>query len=213
MKYSVSLNLGNEYIGANEKTITANEVVETVDERALAREISHENPLIPEQVAKAVLENFCKAAASLMSMGFAIQLRNGNDVALRIYPDIHVKGGNINLARAQELDPTVTELTLENAGDLVSRAGVTVRAKAECEQKFTELLLSMGASVQRKEVVEKAKIVRTDGSEPTTPSTPTTGGENNGDNNNGGTTPPSGGENGGGDNNGGTTPPSGGGNE
>ena len=176
MKYSVSLNFGNEYIGANEKTITANEVVETVDEQALAREISHLNPLIPEQVAKAVLENFCKAAASLMSMGFAIQMKNGNDAALRLYPDIHVKGGNINLARARELDPTVTELTLENAGALVDKAGVTVRAKAECEQKFTELLLSMGASVNRKEVVEKAKVVRTEGSGSTTPTNPGNGG-------------------------------------
>lgn len=185
MKYSVSLNLGNEYIGANEKTITANEVVETVDEQALAREISHENPLIPEQVAKAVLENFCKAAASLMSMGFAIQLKNGKDVALRLYPDIHVKGGNINLSRARELDPTVTELTLQNAGALVDKAGVTVRAKAECEQKFTELLLSMGASVQRKEVVEKAKVTRADGSDTGTAAptdTPTGGGDNGGDN-------------------------------
>ena len=182
MKYSVSLNLGNEYIGANEKTITANEVVETVDEQALAREISHQNPLIPEQVAKAVLENFCKAAASLMSLGFAIQLKTGNDAALRLYPDIHVRGGNINLARAQQLDPTVTELTVENAGALVDKAGVTVRAKAECEQKFTELLLSMGASVQRKEVVEKAKVERKDGSGSTGGTTPTNpgGGEDEG---------------------------------
>lgn len=164
MKYSVYLNHGNEYIGANETTITVNEVLETVDEQALAREISHENPLIPVQVAKSVLENFCKAAAQLMSMGFAIQLKNGNDVAMRIYPDIHVKGGNINLARAQELDPTVTELTVENAGDLVTKAGVTVRAKAECEQKFTDLLLSMGASVNRKDIIEKAKVVRQEGS-------------------------------------------------
>lgn len=189
MKYSVSLNLGNEYIGANEKTITANEVVETVDEQALAREISHENPLIPEQVAKAVLENFCKAAASLMSMGFAIQLKNGKDVALRLYPDIHVKGGNINLSRARELDPTVTELTLQNAGALVDKAGVTVRAKAECEQKFTELLLSMGASVQRKEVVEKAKVTRADGSDTGTAAptdTPTGGNDNPGGGDNGG---------------------------
>ena len=37
----------------------SNEVVETVDEQALARENSHLNPFIPEQVAKAVLENFC----------------------------------------------------------------------------------------------------------------------------------------------------------
>ena len=165
MKYSVYLNNGNEFLGVNEKTITVNEVLETVDEQALAREISHENPLIPVQVAKSVLENFCKAAAQLMSMGFAIQLKNGEDVALRIYPDIHVKGGNINLARAQELDPTVTELTVENAGDLVTKAGVTVRAKAECQRKFTDLLLSMGASVNRKDVIEKAKVVRPSGEE------------------------------------------------
>ena len=176
--YRVCLNNGIEAFGVNEKTITANEVVETVDEQALAREISHENPLIPEQVAKAVLENFCKAAASLMSMGFAIQLKNSNDAALRLYPDIHVKGGNINLTRAQQLDPTVTELTLENAGALVDKAGVTVRAKAECEQKFTELLLSMGASVNRKEVVEKAKVERKDSN----------GGSGSGSGN-GGTTP------------------------
>ena len=177
--YKVCLNNGIEAFGVNEKTITANEVVETVDEQALAREISHLNPLIPEQVAKAVLENFCKAAATLMSMGFAIQLKNGGDAALRLYPDIHVRGGNINLSRAQQLDPSVTELTVENAGALVDKAGVTVRAKAECEQKFTELLLSMGASVQRKEVVEKAKVLRTEGgSTPTTPTNPGNGGGN-----------------------------------
>ncbi|MCR5780440.1 MAG: hypothetical protein K6G70_07865 [Bacteroidaceae bacterium] len=184
MKYSVFLNLGNEYIGANEKTITVNEVVETADEQALAREIAHENPLIPEQVAAAVLQNFCKAAANLMSMGFAIQLKNGKDVAMRIYPDIHVKGGNINLTRAKELDPSVTELTLENAGELVSKAGVTVRAKAECEQKFTDLLLSIGASVQRKDVVEKAKVARANGEGSS--ETPSGGSETGGGTNQGG---------------------------
>lgn len=160
MKYSVFLNLGNEYIGVNEKTITVNEVVETADEQALAREIAHENPLIPEQVAAAVLQNFCKAAANLMSMGFAIQLKNGKDVAMRIYPDIHVKGGNINPDRARQLDPDVTELTVENAPDLVNRAGLTLRAKCECEPKFTELLLSMNPRMQRRRVVERARVTR-----------------------------------------------------
>lgn len=190
IQYKVCLNNGIEAFGINEKTITANEDVQTADEQALAREISHENPLIPEQVAKAVLENFCKAAAQLMSMGFAIQLKNGNDVALRIHPDVHVKGGNINLARAKELDPTVTELTAENAGDLVTKAGVMLRTKAECMQKFTDLLLSLGASVQRKEVVERAKVERTDtqpseggGDTPTpTPDPGTGGGDNPGGN-------------------------------
>lgn len=191
IQYIVSLNNGIEAFGVDQKTITANEEVQTADEQALAREIAHENPLIPEQVATAVLQNFCKAAANLMSMGFAIQLKNGKDVAMRIYPDIHVKGGNINLTRAKELDPSVTELTLENAGELVSKAGVTVRAKAECEQKFTDLLLSIGASVQRKNVVEKAKVARVNGeggSETPGGGSETGGGTNQGGGQNGGGT-------------------------
>ena len=159
MKYEISLNQGNEVLGSG-KTITANEIVETVDEKALAREIHHLNALIPEQVAESVLANFCAAAAQLMAMGYAVVLKNGNDAALRIYPDIKIKGGNINLDRAKELDPSVSELTMENAGDLATKAGVTVRAKAECEAKFTELLLAQGASVERKAVVEKAFVAR-----------------------------------------------------
>lgn len=159
IKYQGILNNGNEAFGTG-KTITAQEVVETVDEQALAREIHHLNALIPEQVAASVLQNFCQAAAQLMAMGYAVVLKNGNDAAIRIYPDIHIKGGNINLARAKELDPEVTDLTKENAGDLVTKAGVTVRAKAECEKKMTDLLLAAGISLERKEVVERAYVAR-----------------------------------------------------
>lgn len=159
MKYSIQLNQGNEVLGSG-KTITANEVVETVDAAALAREIHHLNPLIPEQVAEAVLANFSNAAAQLMAMGYAICLKNGNDAVIRIYPDIHIKGGNINLARAKQLDPTVTDLTLDNAGDLVSKAGLTIRAKAECESKFSELLTKQEFSLERKEVKEVAYIAK-----------------------------------------------------
>jgi hypothetical protein len=34
----------------------------------------------------------------------------------------------------------VTELTEENAGALIDKAGVTVRVRAICQQKFTDLL-------------------------------------------------------------------------
>ena len=163
MKYNIYLNQGNEYLNVNEKTITVNEVLDTVDENALAREISHQNPLIPEQVARAVLENFCQAAAELMSMGFAIQLKSGGEVAMRIYPDIHLNGGNINLARARELMPDVVNTEADmvaNIGELVSRAGVHVRARSETQQKFTDLLLAMKGSMNRNEIIERAKITR-----------------------------------------------------
>ena len=103
--YNIYINNGVEAFGTEGKTITVNEVVQTADIKALAREIHHENMLIPEQVAESVLQNFAKAAANLMSQGFAIQFKSGEDVLMRLYPDIHIKGGNINLKRAQELMP------------------------------------------------------------------------------------------------------------
>ena len=184
IEYKGQLNMGNEALGT-EKTITANESLRTCDTKALAREIAHaSHDLIPEQVAAMVLDNFCKAAAEKMAEGFAIQLNNGQDVAIRIFPDIHVKGGNINLARAKELDPTVTELTAENAGDLIDKAGgVTCRVRATCMQKFTDLLEKEEYQVKRTGIEVKAYVERV-------------GGDDDGDEGQGG-----GNGNGGGDNN------------
>ena len=160
IEYKGQLNEGVEAFGT-EKTITANEVLRTCDMKALAREIHHQNTLIPEQVAEAVLENFCKAAVEKMAEGFAITLNSGNDVAIRIFPDIHVKGGNINLARAKQLDPTITELTAENAGELIDKAGgVTCRVRATCMQKFTDLLEKEEYQVKRVGIETKAYVER-----------------------------------------------------
>ena len=164
IKYQVSLNKGVEAFGTG-PSITANEIVDTADASALAREIHHLNSLIPEQVAEAVLQNFCEAAANLMAMGYAVVLRSGADAAIRIYPDVHVKGGNINLDRAKQLIPGTVALSLDNAGELVTKAGVTVRAKAECEVKFTDLLAKAEARLERKEVVEKAFVKRANASD------------------------------------------------
>ena len=188
--YNIQINNGNEAFGTEGKTITVNEVVQTADLKALSREIHHENLLIPEQVAESVLQNFAKAAVNLMSQGFAIQFKSGDDVIMRIYPDMHIKGGNINLKRAQELIPGTTEITKENAGELVSRAGVTVRAYAECGRKFTEMLMGESSGIQRDGIVEKDRVMLKDGSEgdgddnqgggtTSTPDPGTGGGDNN----------------------------------
>ena len=165
IEYKGQLNLGNEALNT-EPTITANESLRTCDLKALAREISHQNALIPEDVAASVLGYFCKAAVQKMAEGFAITLNNGQDVAIRIFPDIHVKGGNINLARAKELDPTVTELTAENAGELIDKAGgVTVRVRATCMPKFTELLEKEDYQVKRVGIETKAYVPKADNGE------------------------------------------------
>ena len=175
IKYDVQLNQGNEALQTG-KTITANELLLTCDEKALAREIHHQNSLIPEDVAASVLGYFGKAAAQLMAMGFAIQFKDGQDVLMRIYPDIHLKGGNINMERAKQLDPTVTELTLENAGDLATKAGVSVRVRCESEVKFTELLNTEGFSIERNSVKEVAYVAKKGSETGDTTDNPSTGG-------------------------------------
>ena len=177
IRYEVCLNQGNEALQTG-KSITANELLLTCDEKALAREIHHQNSLIPEDVAASVLGYFGKAAAQLMAMGFTIQFKNGNDVLMRIYPDLHLKGGNINLQRAQELDPEITDLTLENAGDLATKVGVTVRVRCDTEVKFTELLEKEDYSIERKQVREVAYVARVNSGE--------AGGDDNGGGDNGG---------------------------
>lgn len=160
IEYKVKLNNGNENIGADSKSITVQEIVKTAGNREIAREVFLLNPLIPEQVTISVLENFCQAAANLMGLGHAVVLQSKGRAAIRIYPDIKLNGRNITLTRAQQIDPNITELTLDNAGDLAARVGVKVRARAECEQAFTKLLTASGVSVQRKETINIPKVLR-----------------------------------------------------
>ena len=170
LKYNVQLNNGVEAFGTG-KSITANEVCETADNNFVAHHLHLHNPLVPEDVAKAVLNSFIETVAELVGQGYAVQLMKGGDVMLRIYPDIHLNGDNINLSRAQQLDPSVTELTLQNAADLAARVGVTVRPRAQVTQKFADLLDQKKGSVERNAVVEKPYVTRT-ATTPTDPSNP-----------------------------------------
>ena len=160
IKYNIKLNQGNEVLNS-EKSISAVEMVENVDARFMAHHMHLHNPLIPEDVATAVLNAFCESAAELMGQGHAVVLTSKGKAALRLYPDVHVKGGNINLARAQELMPEVTELSLDNASELVQRAGLTLRAKAECEPAMGVLLDQSKSGLTLNEVVNVPYVHRT----------------------------------------------------
>lgn len=186
IEYVGQINLANENFGQTEKTITANEVVRTADTKALAREIHHQNQLIPESVAETVLQCFCQAAVEKMTEGFAIQLLNGNDVAMRIFPDLHIKGGNINLKRAKELMPdevTDEQSMVDHAGDLIDRAGVKVSVRSVVQQKFTDLLDKEGYQLKRTGIVTKQYNPAEDGGGTGNANTGTnTGGTNTGGN-------------------------------
>ena len=177
IKYDVKLNNGVEAFGTTEKTLTACEHVENVDAKFMAHHMHLHNPLIPEDVATAVLNAFCESAAELMGQGHAVVLTSKGKAALRLYPDIHVKGGNINLARAQELMEGVTELSLDNASELVQRAGLTLRAKAECEPAMGVLLDQSKSGLTLNAVVNVPYVHRT--ASPAAPADPTSGNQGN----------------------------------
>jgi hypothetical protein len=160
IKYTLNLNNGNEAFNTG-KSITANEVVETCDAAELAREIAHYAEVVNERTCKFVLDNLLAACVQKMSEGKAVVLTLDGKAALRIYPDVHLRAGSINLAKAQELDPTVTDLTMDNISDLATKAGgVVLRAKAEVEQPMTDALLKMDATVRLDGKKEIARILR-----------------------------------------------------
>ena len=170
--YTIKINNGNENINSNIKSITVKEKVKTAGVKALSREIHLLNQLIPEQVAAAVLDNFCEAAAALMAMGQAVVLKSKGKAAIRLIPDVKLNGRNITLARAQQLDNTITDLTPDNAGELVQRVGVRVRARAVCEPAMTKLLQAAGIATQKTDIVNIPKIL-SNGTTPTDPGTTT----------------------------------------
>ena len=185
IKYNVKLNNGVEALNINEKSVSAEEVVENVDAKFMAHHMHLHNALIPEDVATAVLNAFCESAAELMGQGRAVVLTSKGKAALRLYPDIKVKGGNISLARAQELMEGVTELSLDNATELVQRAGLTLRAKAECEPAMGVLLDQSKSGLTLNEVVNVPYVHRTGSTAPADP--------NQGGNTGGNTEDPNGG--------------------
>ena len=160
--YKIFVNNGNEAFGTTGKTLSIEEQPRTISEDFLAEEMHHANELIPKRTIKEVLSIFSEVSARLMAEGFAIQFQKDGKVSLRLYADAKIKGGNINLSRAKELDPTVTEITTANASALVQKAGVQIRAYAEVEQKLTELLLSFNPSPHLTDIVERAYVEKKD---------------------------------------------------
>ena len=81
MEYKLKINAANAALGMA-STITATEVVRALSSKELAREIHHANALIPEDVARSVIDNFAEVAAQKLAQGYSIHLKKGDDVML-----------------------------------------------------------------------------------------------------------------------------------
>ena len=170
LDYNIQINNGSEALGTTAKTITVNEAPKQISLDFIVEELEHKNPLVPQRAIKDVLTSFSEVAARLMAEGFYVPLYNdkGEQMA-RFYADMHLatKNGNINLSLAQSMMPdevTDEASMVAHAQDLVDRCTIQIRAKAEIEQKMTELMKSFNPKIQRKGVVEKAYVPKKDSS-------------------------------------------------
>ncbi len=164
--YRIFINNGVDAFNTTGKTLSVEEQPKSVSVDFLADAIHSQNELIPKRTAKEVLSLFGVVAARLMAEGLAMQFTDDGKVLLRVYADAKIKGGNINLARARELtgDASLTEEQMvSRAGEIVALAGVQIRAYAEVQQKFNELLQSFNPSPNLSGIVERARIERKDG--------------------------------------------------
>ena len=111
VEYDIHINGGIEAFGVTGKTLSVEEKPRTISIDFLAEELHHANELIPQRTIREVLSIFGTVSARLMAEGFAIQFQNDGDVLLRLYTDVKVKDGNINLVRARQLtgNPALTE--------------------------------------------------------------------------------------------------------
>lgn len=180
--YNVLINNGNENIGAEGQTITLQEQLTPAGNTEVARQITHQNSLIPISLSELMVEYTLKGILELLALGHVVQLKIGNNVMLRIWPDVKPVGGdNINLARAQEKDPTITEFTVENAGQIVDLIGVNLKVQAEVQVKLSEMLRDLKPEVHRDKVISRPKVTRTESNTTTvdtsTNTQPSTGGD------------------------------------
>jgi len=105
---------------------------------------------VPIQVIDDVLSNFVP-----------VQLTDGNNVMIHIYPDMSIKDGNINLECAKELIPGLMEITLYNAAELVQKACIQLRVKVESQAKFLELVKSFKSTMESTGyVIVKDKLLK-----------------------------------------------------
>ena len=167
LEYNIWINNGAEALGTTEKTLTVNEAPRLVSLDFIVDELKHCNELVPERTIKDVLTSFTEVAARLMAEGFIVPLCNEKgEVAARCYADMHLKSGNINLAKARELMPeevTDEASMVEHAAELVDRVGIRIAVKMETEQKFNDLMQSFKPKLLRKGIEEKAYVPKKDG--------------------------------------------------
>ena len=177
-QYNIKVNQGNEALGTGPSISVEESPRGTATKKDLAKHMHMLNGLVPESVCLQTIELFGEALIHLAAQGVKVPLFGFKDKRFcTIYMDLKLDK-NISLAAVQAIDPSITELTVENAPQFVKASDIKARLKFETEDGGNEALTDEMEGLERNEVSVKAYVQRKENSG--------SGNSGNGGNNNGG---------------------------
>lgn len=183
IKYDLKINNGVEAFGTSGKTITAEQRLEVCGADELATALSKNIEVVSPRTCKFVVDYLLETILEKMAEGKMVILPMDGKAALRVYPDVHLATDSISEDEARALDPSFTEITLENISDIVSKSGgVVCSIKAAAERYLTNVFRKMNPVLKLAGKREVPRLLRKE-------TVVDNGGDNNGGNggnNNGG---------------------------
>lgn len=162
--YNINVNQGNEVLGTGPSISVEESPRGTATKKDLAKHMHMLNGLVPEAVCLQTIELFGEALIHLAAQGVRVPLFGFNDKRFcTIYMDLKLDK-NISLADVQAIDPSITELTKENAPQFVKASDIKARLKFETEDGGNEALAAEMEGLERNETNVKAYVRRKENS-------------------------------------------------
>ena len=176
--YNINVNQGNEALGTGPSISVEESPRGTATKKDIVKHMRLMNGLMPEKVCQDAIELFGETLIHLVAQGVRVPLFGFNDKRFcTIYLDLKLDK-NISLADVQAIDPSITELTAENAPQFVKASDIKARLKFETEDGGNEALADEMEGLTRNETNVKAYVRRKENSG--------NGGSNGGNNGGGG---------------------------
>lgn len=138
--YNINVNQGNEVLGSGPSISVEESPRGTASIKDITKHMHLMNGLMPEKVCQDAVELFGETLIHLAAQGIRVPLFGFKGKRFcTIYMDLKLDR-NISLADVQAIDPTITELTEDNAKQFVNPKDIKARLYFETEDGGNEAL-------------------------------------------------------------------------
>ena len=150
--YIIKVNRGVKSLGTGESLTVEKEHMPTATMEDIASHMSLSNPLIPKESVQMYASEYEKTLLYFLSLGYKVPLFGSYGKSLATM-EANVKLKD-TMTLIQAKHPEITELTLENAKDLVDAKDIYVYVTIEAEKKLNEGLREKMEGLTRVDVKE-----------------------------------------------------------